>query len=180
MEGKTIAEIAGKLNKPPLEAVFDLLIEEDTRVDIFLFNMCEENLGKILSWDFVFIGSDSSMRAREGILSEGKPHPRSYGTFSRVLGRFCREKKLISIEKAIQKTTALPAQKVGLDKRGLIKEGYFADITIFDPERIIDKSTYEEPHQYSEGIEYVIVNGKIAVNKGNHTGVTNGRVLRKI
>jgi len=180
MEGKTVTEIAGKLNKPPLEAVFDLLIEEDTRVDIFLFNMCEENLGKILSWDFVFIGSDSSMRAREGILSEGKPHPRSYGTFSRVLGRFCREKKLISIEKAIQKTTALPAQKVGLDKRGLIKEGYFADITIFDPERIIDKSTYEEPHQYSEGIEYVIVNGKITVNKGNHTGVTNGRVLRKI
>ena len=179
MEGKTIAEISRELNNPPIETVFDLLIEEDTRVDIFLFSMCEENLEKILSWDFVFIGSDSSMRSNQGILSEGKPHPRSYGTFSRVLGRFCREKKLLSLEKAIQKMTGLPAQKVGLDRRGLLKEGYFADITIFDPEKIIDRSTFTEPHQYSEGIEYVIVNGKITVSGGNLTGITNGRILRK-
>ena len=179
MEGKTVAEISTELNKPPIETVFDLLIEEETRVDIFLFSMCEENLEKILGWDFVFVGSDSSMRANQGILKEGKPHPRSYGTFSRILGRFCREKKLLSIEKAVQKMTGLPAQKVGLDKRGFIKEGYFADITIFNPEKIIDRSTFTDPHQYSEGIEYVIVNGKIAVNNGKHTGVTNGRILRK-
>ena len=179
MEGKTITEISNKLNKPQLETVFDLLIEENTRVDIFLFSMCEENLEKILSWDFVFIGSDSSMRANQGILSEGKPHPRSYGTFSRVLGRFCRERKLLSLEKAIQKMTGLPAQKVGLDKRGLLKEGYFADITIFNPDKIIDKSTFTEPHQYSEGIEYVIVNGKITIKNGEHLGATNGRILRK-
>jgi N-acyl-D-amino-acid deacylase len=141
--------------------------------------MCEENLEKILGWNFVFVGSDSSMRSNQGILREGKPHPRSYGTFSRVLGKFCREKKLLSEEEVIHKMTGLPAQKVGLDKRGLIKEGYFADITIFDPEKIIDRSTFTEPHQYSEGIEYVIVNGKITVSNGNHTGATNGRVLRK-
>ena len=180
MQGKTISEIAMNLNKTPIETVFDLLIEEDTRVDIFLFSMCEENMEKILGWDFVFVGSDSSMRANRGILSEGKPHPRSYGTFSRVLGRFCREKKLISEEKAIQKMTGLPAQKVGLDRRGLIKEGYFADITIFNPGKVTDKSTFTEPHQYSEGIEYVIVNGKITINNGKHNGTTNGRILRKL
>ncbi|MBE7446834.1 MAG: D-aminoacylase [Planctomycetia bacterium] len=179
MEGKTISEIANNLNKSPIETVFDLLIDEDTRVDIFLFSMCEENLEKILGWDFVFIGSDSSLRSNQGILSEGKPHPRSYGAFSRVLGRFCREKKLISEEQAIQKMTGLPAQKVGLDRRGLIREGYFADLTIFHPKKVVDKSTFAEPHQYSEGIEYVIVNGKITVSSGTHNGTTNGRILRK-
>ncbi|HHT9111283.1 MAG TPA: N-acyl-D-amino-acid deacylase family protein [Candidatus Brocadiaceae bacterium] len=179
MEGKTITEISRELKKPPLETIFDLLIEEDTRVDIFLFSMCEENLEKILAWDFVFVGSDSSMRAAQGILSEGRPHPRSYGTFSRVLGKFCRERNLLSEEKAIQKMTGLPALKVGLEKRGIIKDGYFADITIFNPRKVIDKSTFQHPHQYSEGIEYVIVNGKIVVNKGVHTGILNGRILRK-
>lgn len=180
MEGKSVSEIATALKKPYLETIFDLLIEEDTRVDIFLFSMCEENLEQILGWEFVFIGSDSSLRASQGILSEGKPHPRSYGTFSRVLGKFCREKNLISKEKAIQKMTGLPAQKIGLDKRGLIKEGYFADITIFDAEKIKDKSTYTEPHQYSEGIEYVIVNGQITVRNGRHIGVKNGCILKKL
>ncbi len=179
MEGKTISEIAVHIDKSPVETVFDLLIDEDTRVDIFLFSMCEENLEKILGWDFVFVGSDSSLRVNQGILAEGKPHPRSYGTFSRVLGRFCREKKLIPEEKAIRKMTGLPAQKVGLDRRGLIKERYFADITIFNPGKITDKSTFTEPHQYSEGVEYVIVNGKVTVQNGKHSGTTNGRILRK-
>lgn len=178
--GKTISEISKELNKSPQETVLDLLIEEETRVDIFLFSMCEENLEDILGWDFVFIGSDSSLRANHGILSKGRPHPRSYGTFSRILGKFCREKRLFSEEKAIQKMTGLPARKIGLDKRGIIKEGYFADITILNPEKIIDKSTFTEPHQYSEGIEYVIVNGKVTVREGKHTGTTNGRILRKL
>lgn len=177
--GKTVSEISKELNKSPIETVLDLLIEEETRIDIFLFNMCEENLEQILKWDFVFIGSDSSMRAKHGMLSVGKPHPRSYGTFSRVLAKFCKENRLFSEEKAIQKMTGLPAQKVGLDKRGLIKEGYFADITIFNPEKITDKSTFIEPHKYSEGVEYVIVNGKITVSEGKHIGTTNGRILRK-
>ncbi len=180
MEGKAILEIARHLNKSPLETVFNVLIDEDTRVDIFLFSMCEENLEKILEWDFVFVGSDSSVRATQGILSEGKPHPRSYGTFSRVLGKFCREGNVLSVEKAIQKMTGLPAQKVGLDRRGLIKERYFADITVFDPGKVIDRSTFTEPHHYSEGIEYVIVNGKVTIENGKHNGITNGRILRKM
>ncbi|MCF6158657.1 MAG: D-aminoacylase [wastewater metagenome] len=180
MEGKSISEIATELKKSYLDTVFDLLIEEDTRVDIFLFSMCEENLGRILSWDFVFIGSDSAVRTRYGILGEGRPHPRSYGTFSRALGRFCRDMKLLPLEKTIQKMTGLPAQKIGLDRRGFIKEGYFADITIFDPEKINDKSTYTEPHQYSEGIEHVLVNGHVTVRNGKHTGITNGRILRHL
>lgn len=180
MEGKRISEIAVLLNKPPLEAIFDLLVEEDTRVDIFLFSMCKENLENILGWDFVFVGSDSAMRANQGVLHDGKPHPRSYGTFSRVLRKFCRESPLLSEEKAIQKMTGLPAQKVGLDRRGLIKEGYFADITILNPGRITDKSTFAEPHQYSEGIEYVLVNGKITVAAGKHNGALHGRILRKL
>lgn len=177
--GKTVSEIARDLRKSPIETVFDLLIDEDTRVDIFLFSMCEQNLERILGWDFVFVGSDSSLRSAEGILSEGKPHPRSYGTFSRVLGRFCRDKQLLSLENAIQKMTGLPAQKVRLKKRGLLKEGYFADITIFDPRKITDRSTFIAPHQYSSGVEYVVVNGQITVNNGKHTGITGGRVLRK-
>jgi len=177
--GKTVSEIAQELRKSPIETVFDLLIDEETRVDIFLFSMCEENLERILGWNFVFVGSDSSMRSVEGVLSEGKPHPRSYGTFSRVLGRFCRDKQLLSLENAIQKMTGLPAQKVGLKKRGLLKEGYFADITIFDPRKVTDRSTFIAPHQYSSGVEHVVVNGQITVNNGKHTGITGGRVLRK-
>jgi N-acyl-D-amino-acid deacylase len=180
MVGKTITEISRETEKHPLEVVFDLLIDEETRVDIFLFSMNEDNLEKILGWDFIFVGSDSSMRADCEPLNSGKPHPRSYGTFSRVLGVYCREKKLLSEEKAIQKMTGLPSQKIGLDRRGLIKKDYFADITIINPEKVADRSTYLKPHQYSEGIEYVIVNGKITVNRGRHTGITNGRILRKL
>jgi len=179
MEGKTIDEIAVHLKKHPLEFALDLLIEEDTRVDIFLFNMCEENLEKILGWDFVFIGSDSTVRSNQGVLSANNSHPRSYGTFSRVLGKYSRENKVLPEEKAIQKMTGLPAQKLGLDNRGLIKEGYFADLTLFDPQKIIDKSTFTEPHQYSRGIEFVIVNGKITVCNGKHTGLTSGQILRR-
>ncbi|WP_347273344.1 D-aminoacylase [Candidatus Kuenenia sp.] len=179
MTGKSIAEIAAIQKKPPLEEVLDLLIEEDTRVDIFLFNMSEKNLESILSWDFVCVGSDSSTRSGEGVLAEGNPHPRSYGTFSRILGKFCREKKLFSVEEAIRKMTGLPAQKAGLDQRGFIKEGYFADITIFNPETITDKSTFANPHQYSVGVEYVIVNGNVTVQKGKHSGIKSGKILRK-
>jgi len=179
MVGKSVAEIAEVQKKVPLEMVLDILIEEDTRVDIFLFNMSEKNLESILNWDFVFVGSDSSTRAINGILRDGNPHPRSYGTFSRVLGKYCRENKILSKEKAIHKMTGLPAQKAGLDRRGLLKEGYYADITIFNPEKIIDKSTFADPHRYSEGIEYVMVNGKVTVEKGKHTGITSGKILRK-
>lgn len=179
LEGKSIAQIAGELKKSPIDTVFDLLIEEQCRVWILLFSMCEENLEQILGWDFVMVGSDSSLRRTKGILSEGKPHPRSYGTFSRVLGRYCRDRKLLPLEKAVYKMTGMPAKRIKLEKRGILKEGCFADITIFDPEKIADCATYSEPHQYSNGIEYVIVNGKVTAEKGKHIGVTNGTIIRR-
>jgi len=180
IEGKSIWEIAVERNKEPFETVCDLLIDEDARIDVLFFNMSETNLNQILQWDFVMIGSDSSIRSVNGILNEGKPHPRSYGTFSRVLGKFCRDDKILKLNEAIYKMTGLPATKIGLKKRGFIKEGYFADIVIFDKDKIKDISEFSKPHQYSTGISYVIVNGEITLENGKHTGAVNGTILRKI
>lgn len=177
--GKNLAELAARQGMPPVEFALNLLLEQRGRVWIVAFSMCEENLEEILGWDFVGIGSDSSVRTQNGLLGQGRPHPRTYGTFSRVLGRYVRDKEVLSLEGAIHKMTALPARKLHLNKRGEIREGYYADITIFDPERVNDRATYEDPHQYSKGIEYVIVNGKITVEKGRHTGATGGRVLKR-
>lgn len=179
VEGKSLVDLGKERGKPPVEAALDLLVEEKGRVWILLFSMCEENLEEILSWNFVSIGSDSSLRTSEGLLAQGKPHPRAFGTFSRALGRYSRERGILSLEKAVHRMTGMPAQKLGLDRRGLLKEGYFADITIFNPKRVIDRATYSEPHQYSEGIEYVVVNGVLTVNGGRHTGATKGRVIKK-
>jgi N-acyl-D-amino-acid deacylase len=179
LEGKGLGQLATLLGKPPAEVVLDLMVEEEGRVWILLFSMCEKNLEKILPLPYVSIGSDSSLRAREGPLFEGKPHPRAYGTFCRVLGRYVREKGILSLEGAVHKMTGMPARKFGLNKRGLLKEGYFADITIFNPKEVTDRATYEQPHEYSTGIEYVFVNGKLTVSRGQHTGATGGTVLRR-
>jgi N-acyl-D-amino-acid deacylase len=125
-------------------------------------------------------GTDGYSLAPYGILGKGKPHPRSYGTYPRVLAKYVRESRLLTIENAIRKMTSLPAQKLGLQDRGLIKEGMYADIVVFDPEKVTDKATFADPHQYAEGIQYVIVNGKTVVEKGKHTGSLSGRVLRKM
>ncbi|MFQ5861625.1 MAG: amidohydrolase family protein [Candidatus Brocadiales bacterium] len=177
--GKTLAELSGGQNKSPVELALDLLVEQRGRVWILAFSMCEENLEEILRWDFVSIGSDSSLRAREGLLGQGRPHPRTYGTFSRVLGRYSRDRGILSLEEAVHRITGLSARKMRLDKRGEIREGYFADIAVFDPRRVTDRATYQEPHQYSTGIEYVIVNGCITVEKGSHNGAMEGKVLRR-
>lgn len=177
--GKSIAELGREQNRSPLELALDLLVEQRGRVWILAFSMCEENLEEILGWDFVGIGSDSSLRTRDGLLGQGKPHPRTYGTFARVLGRYSRDKGILSLEEAVHKMTGLSARKMRLHNRGEIREGYFADITAFDPRQVMDRATYQDPHQYSAGIEYVIVNGRITVDKGSHTGAMEGKVLRK-
>ena len=179
-EGKTIAEIAVALRVRPIEYVLDLLYEEDCRVGAIFFNMSEENLARILNWDFVMIGSDSSLRSLKGVLNYGKPHPRGYGTFSRVIRKYVNETPLLSIEKAIYKMTGLPAQKLGLKNRGILKEGFSADITIFDQEAIAEKATFANPHNYSEGIKHVLVNGKLTIKDGRHEGVVNGEILKKL
>ena len=178
-EGKTIAEIAEALRVPPLEFALDLLYEEDCSVSVIFFNMSEENLAKILNWDFVMIGSDSSLRSLKGALNYGKPHPRGYGTFSRVIRKYVNETPVFSIEEAVYKMTGMPAQKLSLKDRGLLKEGFFADITIFDQNTIADKATFTNPHNYSKGIKHVLVNGKLTIKDGKHEGVMNGEILKR-
>ncbi len=178
-EGKTIAEISKTLKIPPLEFVLDLLYEEDCRVSVIFFNMSEENLARILKWDFVMVGSDSSLRSLKGVLNYGKPHPRGYGTFSRVIRKYVNQTSILSIEDAIYKMTGFPAQKLGLKNRGILKEGSFADITIFDQETIAEQATFTDPHNYSTGIKHVIVNGKLTINNGKHESVMNGTILKK-
>ncbi len=176
-EGKSVAEVARIMNKKPTDVVFDLLVEEAGSVPAVYFLMSEEDLRYALQVPWVSIGSDGTAVRPDGILSKGKPHPRWYGTFPRVLGKYVREEKVLSLEDAIRKMTSLNAEKLGIPDRGLLKEGKKADITIFDPDTIIDKATFENPHQYPEGIVYVIVNGAVVLDQGQHLGARPGKVL---
>jgi len=178
-EGKTVAEIVKAKKVDPFDFVFDLLIEENTAVGVVRFAVCEEDVKTVLRHPVSMIGTDASAIAPYGVLGKGKPHPRAYGTFPRVLGRYVREERILKLEEAVRKMTALPAEKLGLRDRGLIKQGMFADLVIFDPEKVIDKATYVEPHQYPEGIQYVLVNGKIVIDGKGHTGNLPGKALRK-
>jgi N-acyl-D-amino-acid deacylase len=177
-EGKTIAQIAEREKTDPFDLVFDLLIEEKASVQIVIFSMHEKDMRTVLKHPASMIGSDSSSTAPYGVLAKGKPHPRTYGTFPRVLGEYVRKTKLLSLEEAIRKMTSFPAQKLKLSDRGLIRKGMAADITVFNPEKILDKATYESPHQYPDGIKYVIVNGKLVISVGKHTHQLPGKALR--
>jgi N-acyl-D-amino-acid deacylase len=140
--------------------------------------MCERDMRAVLRHSVSMIGSDSSATAPYGVLGKGKPHPRTYGTFPRVLGEYVRRKKLLTLEDAIRKMTSFPAQKLRLKDRGLLRKGMWADVTVFDPEKIRDKATYASPHQYPVGIKYVIVNGKVVIANGKHTRELPGKALR--
>jgi N-acyl-D-amino-acid deacylase len=177
-EGKMIDELAKEKSVDPFEFVFDLL-QEDVAVSIVKFAINEEDLKTVLKDPYSMIGSDSSARATYGVLAKGKPHPRSYGTFPRVLSRYVRDTPLLTLEQAVKKMTSLPANKLGLKDRGRIAEGMWADITIFNPQTIEDKATYKDPHQYPRGIPYVIVNGELVIEEYEHTGILPGRVPSK-
>lgn len=177
-EGMNLEEIGQELGMEPGQAVLELISREKGRVDMIRFAMCEDDVKRVLAHDLSMIGSDGSNRADYGILSNGKPHPRIFGTFPRVLGKYSREEGVISLEKAVNKMTGLPAWRFGLSSKGLIRVGMDADITIFDPERVIDRATFLDPFQYPEGIEKVIVAGRTVIDQGRHTGVMNGRVLK--
>ena len=177
-EGKSVQACAQELNKTPFEFMRDILIEENNRVSMIGFAMDENNLKKVLSSAHVMIGSDGNAVAPSGKLSEGKPHPRFYGTFPRVLGKYAREDKIFDLATAVNKMTRMPATKLGLGKRGLIAKDYFADIVLFNPDTVIDNASFTDPHQFPSGIEYVIVNGKVTVENGKHTGAQAGSVLR--
>ncbi|MBN1387024.1 MAG: D-aminoacylase [Bacteroidales bacterium] len=179
LEGKNILEAAAGSAKDSYDFMRDLLIEEENQVGMIIFMMKEENLQRILAHPLVSIGSDGSAVAPYGVLGKGKPHPRFYGTFPRVLGKYVREEKIMTLPEAIRKMTSVPADKFGFTGRGRIGEGYYADLVIFHPGRVSDLATWEDPHRYPEGIEYVVVNGKVAVEGGENTGSLAGRILKK-
>jgi N-acyl-D-amino-acid deacylase len=178
-EGKNILEASREAGKPPYEFMRDLLIEENDQVGIVIFMMKEENLTRILAHPLVGIGTDGEARAPYGLLGRGKPHPRVYGTFPRAIGKYVREEKLLKLEEMLKKMTSVPARRFGLQKRGVVRAENIADLVIFDPDKIIDKATWKEPHQYPAGVEYVLVNGEIVIDKGSHTGKLPGKILRK-
>jgi len=178
-QGKNILQAAQETGKEPFEFMRDILIEEKNQVSMVVFMMSEENLKRVLSHPLVGIGCDGSAIAPYGLLGGGKPHPRSYGTFPRVLGKYVREEKILTTEEMIKKMTSIPADRFGFSNRGKLQTGCFADLVIFDEEKIIDKATYEDPHQYPVGVEYVLVNGQIVIERGDHTGLLPGKILRK-
>jgi len=171
--------IRDKNPKPDLlDELFDLLIEENGSVSTVYAHHTEADMNLAMRQSWCSIGSDGSAFSIEGPLRRGNPHPRNFGTFPRVLGLYVRDKKLLTLEDAVRKMTSLNATKIGLQDRGLLKEGYFADITIFNPKNIVDKSDYTDPFHYNSGIVYVIVNGQIVLDHDRHTGVRSGRALR--
>jgi len=177
-EGKSIKDCADETAKSPFNFIKDLLIREEMRVGMVGFAMDEENLKKVLKSELVMIGSDGNAISPDGKLGEGKPHPRYYGTFPRVLGKYSRESQCFDLPIAVKKMTSMPAEKLGLAYRGMLRENFFADIVVFNPDEIIDRATFVNPHQFPAGITYVIVNGKIAVENNRHTGAFSGMVIR--
>ena len=151
MTGKTLAEVARLRGKSPEETIVDLVIEDGSRVGTIYFLMDEENLRKELKRPWVSVGSDEGSYAPEGVFLKSNPHPRAYGAFARVLGRYVREQKVIPLEEAVRRLTSLPAENLKLDRRGRLKPGSFADVVVFDPARVADHATYDRPHQYAIG-----------------------------
>jgi len=177
-QGKRLSEIASAQSKDPLDALFDFIIADHGQTGAIFFMMQESDMKAALKSPFVSICTDSGARATDGPLAGSKSHPRGWGTYPRILGRYVRDEKLLPLELAIYKMTGLPASNVGLKQRGLIREGYYADLTIFDPKTVIDRATFAEPNQYPIGINFVIVNGQIEVDNGTRTPALGGRVLR--
>jgi len=175
--GKTLTEVAAARGKDEVETMLDLILEARSRIQVVTFSMSEENIAKELRQPWVSVGSDAASMATEGAFLESSTHPRAYGNFARLLGKYVREEKVLTLQEAVRRMTGLPAGNLGLDRRGLIKQDYFADLAIFDPKIIADKATYEKPHQYAVGMKHVFVNGVQVLKDGEHTGAKPGRAL---
>jgi N-acyl-D-amino-acid deacylase len=178
LAGKTIRQAAFDSGKDPYTFIRDLIIEENDQVGMINFSLNEETFKRIIMHPLVVIGSDGWALAPYGRLAKDKPHPRSYGTFPRMLGRYVRDEKIMSLGRAIEKMTSMTAEKFGLIGRGRIQKGYYADIVIFNPDTVMDMSAWQEPHRYPTGIPYVIVNGELVIENGEHTGRLPGRILK--
>ena len=177
-QGKRLSDIAKMLKKDPMDTLFDLLIEDKGFTSVAVFGMSEPDVVLALQQPWVAVDNDSSGTSPEGILGEEHPHPRAYGTFPRVLRKYVREEKKLTLEDAIRKFTALPAQRMRLTDRGVLKQGMYADIVVFDPETVRDIATFDDPNRLSEGMDFVMVNGTLVIENGKMTGALPGRVLR--
>jgi N-acyl-D-amino-acid deacylase len=175
--GKTLAEVAAMRGEDEVDTVLNLVLEDRSRISAVFFIMNEENVKTILRQPWVSLGSDGGSLAPEGVFLKTSTHPRAYGNFARLLGKYVREDKVIPLQEAIRRLTGLPAANLGLDHRGFIKAGMFADVVVFDPATIADRATYEVPHQYAIGMNHVFVNGAQVLKDGEHTGAKPGRAL---
>ena len=177
-EGKRFTEVIAASKKEPLDAMFDFLVADSGRTDRVTFGMTEEDLRMGMAQTWTSFCTDATARATDGPLSEGKHHPRTFGSFPRILAKYVREEKILTLEDAIRKMTSLPAQRMGIKDRGILKPGFYADLVLFNPATVTDKATFENPHQYSEGISLVLVNGLPVWEDGKFTGNFPGRVIR--
>jgi N-acyl-D-amino-acid deacylase len=179
LDGKTIAEIAAARNADPHETICDVLLANECDIGAIYFSMSEDDIKYVMQHPLMMVGSDSTSMVIGGQSAEGKPHPRTYGTFVRILGQYVRDEGVLSLEEAIAKMTGRCARKLGLADRGTVEVGKKADLVLFSAERVRETATFQDPHQYAEGVEVVILNGRVAVEHGAHTGTLSGRVLRK-
>src|SRR5437899_757905 len=177
LTGKTLAEVAKMRGKDPIDTAMDLVAEDESRIGTIYFIMSEENVKKELRKPWISFGSDEASQAPEGPFLKSNPHPRAYGNFARVLGKYVRDEKVITLPEAVRRLSALPATNLGLDHRGFLKEGMFADVVVFDPATIADHATFEKPHQNATGVKHVFVNGVQVIKDGEHTGAKPGRAL---
>ncbi len=176
--GKTLAEVARLRGTDPEETAMDLVVKDGSRVGTIYFLMSEENIAKQLAKPYVSVGSDAGSLAAEGVFLASNPHPRAYGTFARILGKYVREDSVLTLQEAVRRLTSLPATNLRLARRGTLAPGYHADVVVFDPATIRDLATFEQPHQYATGVRHVFVNGVQVLADGEHTGAKPGRVVR--
>jgi N-acyl-D-amino-acid deacylase len=178
MTGKTLAQVSEMRKKPFEDIVMDLVIQDGSRIGVVYFSMSEDNVRKQIALPWMSFCSDGASSAPEGLFLKSSTHPRAYGNFARLLGKYVREEKVISVEEAVRKFTSLPAGNLRIKKRGTLKPGYYADLAIFDPDRITDNATFEAPQTYSTGMVHVFVNGIQVIKDGEHTGAKPGKVVR--
>jgi len=177
LTGKTLATVAKMRGKDPITTIMDLIAEDESRIGTIYLVMSEENVKKEIAKPWISFCSDEASQAPEGVFLKSNPHPRAYGSFVRVLGKYVRDEKVITLPEAIRRLSAFPATNLGLDHRGMLKEGMFADVVAFDPATITDHATFEKPHQYATGVKHVFVNGVQVIKDGEHTGAKPGRAL---
>ncbi len=177
LTGKSLAEVAKMRGKDPITTIMNLISEDQSRIESIYFLMSEENVKKELAKPWISFGSDEASQAPEGVFLKSNPHPRAYGNFARLLGKYVRDEKVIPMSEAVRRLSGLPATNLGLDHRGFVKEGMFADVVVFDLATISDRATFEKPHQYAVGVKHVFVNGVQVIKDGEHTGAKPGRAL---